>query len=781
MKKIKHKKSIGLPGGPNEMFTYVTGVFSTEGYKRNSPDVNNPFNIIPSGNITMKGVDFPVMGTDNLGNSKLMMPGHDYTFPGNMVFETPMAQQGKEVNTETSILTKLNPKNWGVADYSNESDFNKAFSSASKAGEKEFIWNNKRYTTDRAYENPYEVSKFSSSFIPKTYLNNKINNSKDNVVREKRDIKLNEGKLYFQRTNEATEGNIILGGDFVEDEPTAYPAYNFKNNITERYDAQGEKVKLDNETQLYYGIVNNKLKTGKITSFNNDDIVVPIRYGGRYDKKDALSKEKKAIIANYNNIKDKIKQIDLSEEALNNFYKGKERPFWDSHSRRFFEYRDYKIAEILKESNLSAESWSDLKKYAKNLDATFTRDGKPIYNSGVDGKVILHSPSSGEQLFLYKNNVSEVKEKSQEFLKKHPDAEFISLDTGRYNFLVENQEGLNVDDFRTYQESDIRRGDRIGYNIVYGNMMHDYGDGERKKMYYSDKELSELNVDEKNFDTLALQRELSNRGYKLPGSIKEDGKFDGVFGNETKQALLNWQSKNQKQLGGEQKQIEQESTVFKMPAMMLPDAFELYEEEVYKPEGYVEQDPLAMFPEQLRRFMQASPKPGHGVLKQPEPTTYKVQKGDSLSVIAKNNNTTTEELQKLNNIKNPRLIRPNQEIKLPSAVKEVKNKNYTIQSGDTLYGIAKKNNTTVEKLQMLNNIENPSLIRRGATLQIPPADNNHKIAYKKGWYDTDHIKKKRKEMSSKSDESVVITSQTLNNPDQKYIVVDKKKGRMKSK
>ena len=36
---------------------------STKGYKRNSPDVNNDVNIIPSGDITMKGVDFKVKGT----------------------------------------------------------------------------------------------------------------------------------------------------------------------------------------------------------------------------------------------------------------------------------------------------------------------------------------------------------------------------------------------------------------------------------------------------------------------------------------------------------------------------------------------------------------------------------------------------------------------------------------------------------------------------------------------------------------------------------------------
>jgi hypothetical protein len=67
---------------------------STEGYKRNSPDKNRPFNVIPSGNITMQDVDFPVKGVDNLGNEMIMMPGEEYTFPGDYVVETPMAQLG---------------------------------------------------------------------------------------------------------------------------------------------------------------------------------------------------------------------------------------------------------------------------------------------------------------------------------------------------------------------------------------------------------------------------------------------------------------------------------------------------------------------------------------------------------------------------------------------------------------------------------------------------------------------------------------------------------------
>nr|HPQ80026.1 hypothetical protein [Candidatus Dojkabacteria bacterium] len=63
---------------------------STQGYKSDSPDKNNPYNIIPSGRITMNNVPHPVYGIDNLGNSIYMQPGGEYQFPGDQVFEVPM-------------------------------------------------------------------------------------------------------------------------------------------------------------------------------------------------------------------------------------------------------------------------------------------------------------------------------------------------------------------------------------------------------------------------------------------------------------------------------------------------------------------------------------------------------------------------------------------------------------------------------------------------------------------------------------------------------------------
>jgi len=67
------------------------------GYKRYSPDVKKPYNVIPSGRITMKDVDFPVYGVDNIGYAQVMYPGGEYQFPGNQVFEVPMAQVGAQV------------------------------------------------------------------------------------------------------------------------------------------------------------------------------------------------------------------------------------------------------------------------------------------------------------------------------------------------------------------------------------------------------------------------------------------------------------------------------------------------------------------------------------------------------------------------------------------------------------------------------------------------------------------------------------------------------------
>ena len=78
---------------------------------------------IPSNNITMKGVGYPVLGVANNGQRKIMLPGADYTFPGaEYVDEYPQMKKGgtKKKRKTKSIMgvNKLMQKGPLFQDYS---------------------------------------------------------------------------------------------------------------------------------------------------------------------------------------------------------------------------------------------------------------------------------------------------------------------------------------------------------------------------------------------------------------------------------------------------------------------------------------------------------------------------------------------------------------------------------------------------------------------------------------------------------------------------------------
>ena len=54
--------------------------------------------IIPDTNITMEGVDYPVLGISDTGDQQMMYPGEDYNFDGEYVTEYPMMQNGGWLN-----------------------------------------------------------------------------------------------------------------------------------------------------------------------------------------------------------------------------------------------------------------------------------------------------------------------------------------------------------------------------------------------------------------------------------------------------------------------------------------------------------------------------------------------------------------------------------------------------------------------------------------------------------------------------------------------------------
>lgn len=76
---------------------------SNTGYKRNSRDKNEPSLRIPSNQITMEGVDFPILGISNTGDTQYMLPGGDYSFDGSYVDEIP-AKNGLSISKAKEML-----------------------------------------------------------------------------------------------------------------------------------------------------------------------------------------------------------------------------------------------------------------------------------------------------------------------------------------------------------------------------------------------------------------------------------------------------------------------------------------------------------------------------------------------------------------------------------------------------------------------------------------------------------------------------------------------------
>ena len=112
-------------------------------------------------------------------------------------------------------------------------------------------------------------------------------------------------------------------------------------------------------------------------------------------------------------------------------------------------------------------------------------------------------------------------------------------------------------------------------------------------------------------------------------------------------------------------------------------------------------------------------------------STYIVKKGDSLYSIANKYNTTIDELKRINNLTS-NILSIGQVLKLPSdkvsdVEKEENTISYTVQKGDSLYSIARKYSTTIDKIKELNNLTT-NLLSIGQVLLIP-TDTNLETTY----------------------------------------------------
>ena len=108
----------------------------------------------------------------------------------------------------------------------------------------------------------------------------------------------------------------------------------------------------------------------------------------------------------------------------------------------------------------------------------------------------------------------------------------------------------------------------------------------------------------------------------------------------------------------------------------------------------------------------------------PQSNTYTVKSGDSLYAIARNFNTTVDDIKKLNNLTSnnlslgQKLLIPTNNTETPTTPQVPQSNTYTVKSGDSLYAIARNFNTTIDAIKTLNNLTSNNL-SLGQKLLIP--------------------------------------------------------------
>ena len=102
----------------------------------------------------------------------------------------------------------------------------------------------------------------------------------------------------------------------------------------------------------------------------------------------------------------------------------------------------------------------------------------------------------------------------------------------------------------------------------------------------------------------------------------------------------------------------------------------------------------------------------------PAQQTYTVQSGDTLSGIADRYGTSWQHLAELNGLADPNIIYPGQTLVIDGSAPAPAAQTYTVQSGDTLSGIASAYGTSWQRLAEINGISDPNVIYPGQVLTI---------------------------------------------------------------
>ena len=191
---------------------------SKSGYKKNSKDKNEPALVIPSNEITMENVQFPVLGISDTGDVRIMNPGEEHVFNGNYVYELPIAQDGgtspgpsKVIGGKIEIsydkddniyLRAINSPNWTKLDGDRAKEFKTKFAKYipgyfDPAGSIKKAWTEASKQVTNKVNEKTEPEKYNQNSLKKTPLKKSnnyydiLNNVSETLVKDNTDVSIN--------------------------------------------------------------------------------------------------------------------------------------------------------------------------------------------------------------------------------------------------------------------------------------------------------------------------------------------------------------------------------------------------------------------------------------------------------------------------------------------------------------------------------------------------------------------------------------------------------------
>jgi LysM repeat protein len=777
---MENKKSIGLPGGPNEFLKDITQHISVEGYKRYSKDINNPYNIIESGNITMEDVDFPVKGTDNLGNEQIMMPGNNYQFPGDSVLEVPLAQNGRE---QATISQYVEPAWYEKAlDYlaspmtafgylatgqdlpdrlpinaENRNAYDMVIDMVNPAAMVKYAAQAKRDYDNEEYLNATFNTLGAMPIVPAVLSQGK------NVVKGGKNVMKNAVRKIPRKVNTPIEGtdmimttNSKIGELF---DKTGIPKMFWPNGFNYGANEAGKSfvATASNATGDIIDLSKYADNAGDYFTFDNAFVKNPMT-AGRSMK--AMEKS----IPKYGVIKQNPLEGSLSEDSFT------------------------MMLQRLKDG----KRYKDVTNYGENV--FLNRSGK--------NRIVKPGPTN--QMLVNQNlfDASEVAALNTKY--------------GKVFDKLKNKGVLN-DDFRGFGTREIKipgLADKV-YQVGVPNIgvqkLYQVG-GEQPKTW------KDIEINKEGLKRAIAEVESIN-GVLM---INPESTATGLYGQRFSELEEGGLYKGTRDEFA--KDLEAQNRIFDMrlnkgiksnrTTPLLKDAFDLtneYKDQLGDKWNYSYEDLIALsnflgrggtreflgnvirdgktleevYPTKFGKNAKQANKTPYEYLEktrnyyQEGGEKYIVSAGDNLGKIANKYKTSVDELARLNNISDPNKININQELVVPEISQDSTLNRYTIKSGDTLGKLATKYNTSVTQLAKLNNIQDVNKINVNQELILPDSYREEKPLKDEAWYSVDDIQKNNDKVNQLTDENIIINSQLLNNPNQAYVVIDKKTQRLK--